>query len=409
MTPTLGDIFRAHGEDYLTRATATLSKAQRIALVNIATCRTPALGTHLYICSHCEDKRLAYDSCRDRHCPACLAGKSREWLRERMTELLPVPYFHMVFTVPEEVAALALGNKALLYDALLRASADTLLAVARKRLNARLGFLSVLHTWSQTLQHHPHVHCVVPGGGLSLDWTTWIPARSETFFLPVAVLSKVFRAKLTDRLQRYFRNGKLEFAGTTAHLHDPDAFQRWLIKLRKLPWVVYAKAPFGSPSHVLRYLAAYTHRVAIGNKRIIRFDEKTVTFRYRDRKLPERHRCMTLSAEEFIRRFLLHVLPQNFVRIRYYGFLGNPIRQDTLAHCRTLLGATDDLQEPQLGPSTALPDSQGEVRDGAPCTRCKLGYLSLAASVGPRPFAFRIFFANLHLPDQLPPRPHDTS
>lgn len=340
--PSVGEVLRRFGPAFLAKHGSGLGKAQRIALHNLAVCRTPFLGGHLYRCDSCGHERIAYDSCRDRHCPACQAYKSREWLRDRARELLPTKYFHVVFTVPETVAALALGNKKIVYSLLLRCVGDTLCEVAAnpKRLGAQLGFMAVLHTWSQTLQHHPHVHCVVPGGGLAFDGSRWISSRPK-FLLPVRVLSRVFRAKFIDALRHAAHNGDLRFGGSTADLAEPEEFERWLSSLRRTAWVVYSKRPFGSAIHVLKYLAAYTHRVAISNRRIVSLDAAGVTFRYRDRTAPGRSRLMRLDGGEFIRRFLLHVLPQGFTRIRYYGFMANRVRKEKLKHCRRLLGGAE--------------------------------------------------------------------
>jgi len=306
-TLSVGDVFRAHGAAFIAERAASVTKAQRITIDRLATCRTAALGGHIYRCDACGFERIGYNSCRNRHCPGCLAYRSAKWLADRVEELLPVPYFHVVFTVPETVAALALGNKEVVYGILFKAAGRALVEVAKTRLDAQIGALAVLHTWSQTLTHHPHVHCVAPGGGLSADRSRWIRSKPN-FLLPVRVLSKVFRGKFLDGLRRAHAKGELRFGGSTSRLADPAEFERWVWGLRKTDWVVYAKKPFGSPEQVLKYLARYTHRVAISNRRLVAMTETTVTLRHRDRDAPDRTRSLTLKAGEFVRRFLLHVL-----------------------------------------------------------------------------------------------------
>jgi len=304
----------------------------------IARCRTAALGGHRDQCPQCGHQAISYNSCRNRHCPKCQTAARNQWVAKRQTEVLPVGYFHVVFTLPHELSALALQNKKEIYRLLLQASADTLLEVAAnpKHLGAAIGFLSILHTWGQNLLHHPHVHCVVPGGGISPDQTRWIPS-APNFLVPVPVLKIVFRAKVRDGLKRLFRAGKLVFAGQLTGLSTRKAFFDFLDPLCEKEWVVYAKAPFRGPDHLLQYLARYTHRVAISNHRIIAFDGESVTFRWKDYAHGNKKRKMTISGDEFLRRFLLHTLPRGFVRIRFFGFLAGPRRSKMLQLARQLL------------------------------------------------------------------------
>jgi hypothetical protein len=304
----------------------------------ITACRTVALGGHVEQCDNCGATRIAYNSCRNRHCPKCQGLARLQWLAERQAELLPVPYFHVVFTLPAAVGEIAFQNKAIVYAILFRAAAETLATIAAdpKHLGAQLGATMVLHTWGQTLQHHPHVHCVVPGGGPSLDGTRWIACRAG-FFLPVRVLSRLFRRLFLRELENAFGADKLRFFSNLANLAEPRAFARRLRELRRLDWVVYAKPPFGGPEQVLAYLGRYTHRVAIANSRLISLSDGKVRFTWKDYRADGKTKVMTLAADEFIRRFLLHALPDGFHRIRYYGFLANGGRSDHLARCRQLL------------------------------------------------------------------------
>jgi hypothetical protein len=336
----VAEVFRQYTEAYLAKYGA--SPEQRRVLRDIQNCRTAVLGGHVERCDHCGHQKISYNSCRNRHCPKCQGPARAQWTRAREAELLPVPYFHVVFTLPETLGPLALQNKAIVYNALFQAVSQTLLEVAAnpKHLGARIGFLAVLHTWGQNLMNHPHIHCVVPSGGLSMDGTAWVPGR-EDFFLPVQVLSLVFRGKFIDLLKRAYRRGDLEFHGGLAGLADPAAMEDLLNKSVKHRWVVYAKRPFSGPQTVLKYLARYTHRVAISNGRLLRLENGQVTFRWRDYAHGNRQRTMTLEATEFIRRFLLHVLPSGFMRIRYYGFMSNRWRKERFARCRELL---EDLQ-----------------------------------------------------------------
>jgi hypothetical protein len=332
----LAGIFRQYGPAY--RQAHKLPLHQHRLMQAIETCRTPALGGVVEWCDHCQYTHIQYRSCRNRHCPKCQGLARAKWLEQRKAELLPVEYFHVVFTVPEPIANLAFYNKEVVYDILFRATAETLLTIAGdpQRLGVEIGFFAVLHSWGQNLHFHPHLHCVVPGGGLSPDGERWIPARRK-FLLPVKVLSRLFRRLLLEALQKAYAEGKLQFFGDLEALRDPAAFARFLAPLEKMEWVVYAKAPFGGPQHVLEYLGRYTHRVAISNSRLLALEDDRVSFAWKDYRAPQQpHKVMTVSAEEFIRRFLQHALPSGFQRIRYYGFLANCHRAAKLNLCRQL-------------------------------------------------------------------------
>jgi Putative transposase/Transposase zinc-binding domain len=345
----VADVFRRYGNAYRHTQAASLSTAQQRVMRAIETCRTATLGGHVEQCDHCDYRRICYNSCRNRHCPKCQALARAAWIEDRQAELLDTQYFHVVFTVPEAIAALAAQNKALVYGLLFRTAATTLRTIAAdpQHLGAEIGFFAVLHTWGQTLLHHPHVHCVVPGGGLSADGTHWIPCRPG-FFLPVRVLSRLFRRLFLEALQHAFEAGALRFTASLDALQDPQAFADYLAPVRAAEWVVYAKPPFGGPRQVLDYVGRYTHRVAIANHRLLAIDDGQVRFRWKDYR-DGRSKTMTLAAEEFIRRFLLHVLPEGFHRIRYYGFLGNRDRHEKLAHCQHLLG----MAPPEVPPGEA--------------------------------------------------------
>jgi hypothetical protein len=361
----VADIVRQYGTRFIETHRAWLTAQHLRVLRAIAHCRTAALGAHLDRCAACGHRVISYNSCRNRHCPKCLTHARDQWLAERERELLPVGYAHVVFTLPHALAALALQNKRVVYDLLFQASATTLLEVARtpKHLGAALGFLSVLHTWGQTLLHHPHVHCVVPAGGLSPDGTRWVHAR-PSFFLPVKVLSRVFRGKVVAGLIEAFRAGALTLPKDLQRLTDESAFRTWLRTLYRHDWIVYAKPPFGGPSHVLHYLARYTHRVAISNHRLVDVRDDQVTFRWKDYRDGSQVRLMTLSAEEFLRRFCLHVLPKGFVRIRFYGFLAPRCRTEALSRCQRALDAS-----PAPAP-TAPPADTPKPMSLPPCPRC---------------------------------------
>jgi Putative transposase/Transposase zinc-binding domain len=352
----VADIFRAAGPAWRAAHAGHISLAQLKVMSAIETCRTAALGGHIEGCEACGHRRIAYNSCRNRHCPKCQAAAAREWLAAREADLLPVGYFHVVFTVPAEIADIAFHNKAVIYDLLFRAASETMLTIAadRDHLGARIGITAVLHTWGSAMTHHPHIHMVVPGGGISLDGERWISSR-PAFLLPVRVLSKLFRRLFLTRLHELHREGRLHFFGDQVELDDRRAFQRFLAPLQKKNWLVYAKPPFAGPEAVLAYLSRYTHRVAISNRRLISFDETGVTFRYKDyrRDGAERQRTMTLAADEFIRRFLLHVLPRGFHRIRHYGLLATAGRKANVARARTLLAAPEPSGTEQLAPEPA--------------------------------------------------------
>jgi hypothetical protein len=336
----VADVFRRHGDAYRQRHADGLGRAQLRVMRAIELCRTAALGGHTEQCDACSHIRISYNSCRNRHCAKCQALARAAWLEARRADLLPVPYFHVVFTIPEPVAALALQNKRVVYDILFRSTAATLRTIAAdpRHLGAEIGFVALLHTWGQTLQFHPHLHCIVPGGGLAPDSERWVTCRPG-FFLPVRVLSSLFRRLFLEALDQAFRAGELVFRGTLAELDDADRFAGLLRAARGIDWVVYAKPPFGGPEHVLEYLGRYTHRVAIANSRLTGIGDDTVSFRWKDYRHHDRQKIMTLDAGEFIRRFLLHVLPEGFQRIRHYGLLGNRGRESKLARCRQLLDA----------------------------------------------------------------------
>ena len=370
----LADIFRQHGPAY--RARHRLPREHLRVMRAVETCRTAALGGHVESCGHCGHQRIAYNSCRNRHCPKCQTLARQQWLDRRKQELLPIPYFHLVFTIPPSVAGLALQNKKTVFDILFRTSAQTLLTIAAdpKHLGATIGFFSILHTWGQNLLFHPHVHCVVTGGGLAPDGECWIRSRPH-FFLSVRVLSRLFRHLFLAALDQAFIRGQLQFYGALAHLDQTGSFEKYLEPAKQAEWVVYAKPPFGSPSHVIEYLGRYTHRVAICNQRLLAMDQEQVTFQYKDYRsqYPQRSRAMRLPAEEFLRRFLLHVLPSGFQKIRHYGLFSNRYRVQNLAACRALL----------LGPRSELLPSHAQVEEvratiietAARCPRCGVGWM----------------------------------
>jgi Putative transposase/Transposase zinc-binding domain len=354
----VADIFRRYGEAYRQKHGASLSTAQRRVMTAIEVCRTAALGGHLEHCDSCAYERPCYDSCRDRHCPKCQSLARAEWVEKRKVEILPTPYFHVVFTLPEPIAAIAYQNKGVVYGILFRATAETLSTIAAdpEHLGAEIGFFAVLHSWGQNLLFHPHLHCVVPGGGIAPDGSRWISCRPR-FFLPVRVLSCLFRRLFLTYLEEAFDAGKLKFFSSLEALRDPEVFLRHLDPVRDVKWVVYAKAPFAGPQQVVDYVGRYTHRVAISNHRILEIEDGQVKFQWRDYRDHNQQKIMTLSAEEFIRRFLLHVLPSGFHRIRYYGFLGNRYRKEKLEHCRQLLGMT------LPNPSSSQPQPDEDYRD----------------------------------------------
>ena len=341
MRPTgleVAEVFRRFGPAYRRAHAAALSRAQLRVMSAIELCRTAALGGHVERCDDCGALRIAYNSCRNRHCGKCQSLARAQWLEDRQAELLNCQYFHVVFTLPEPIAAIAYQNKRLLYDLLFQVTSQTLQAIAAdpKHLGAQIGFLAILHTWGQNLLYHPHLHCVVPGGGLSPDGSRWVGCR-RNFFLSVRVLARLFRGLFLEQLQLAFDAGELNFFGALEPLRSPSAFARYLAQTRQSDWVVYAKPPFGGPQQVLDYLGRYTHRVAISNNRLLRISEDTVTFRWKDYRNHRPHSVMRLSGEEFCRRFLLHVLPEGLQRIRHYGLLSNRHAHTKLHRCRELL------------------------------------------------------------------------
>jgi len=375
----LADVFRSLDLDSLEESGTVLSAAQRRVLRDITQCRTAALGGHLGQCDQCGHQQIAYNSCRNRHCPKCQAAARAKWLDERAADLLPVGYYHVVFTLPDQLSSLALQNKRAVYGLLFKAASETLSEIAAdpKHLGAEIGFLAVLHTWGQTLQHHPHLHCVVPGGGLSPDHSKWIACR-KGFFLPVKVLSRLFRRKFVAGLRQMFKAGKLRCAGPLA---QKSQFEKLLDDLSRIEWVVYAKPPFGSPEQVLKYLARYTHRVAISNHRLMELKDGRVSFSYKDYAAGNVTKTMALDAVEFARRFLLHVLPVGFVRIRHYGFLANRCRRERVDLCRRLLAAASP--QPVTGDATKF-ESDPEVQaEALVCPECKQGRMVIVSRVAP--------------------------
>jgi Putative transposase/Transposase zinc-binding domain len=347
----VADIFRAHGQAWRRTQRARLSLGQLKVMSAIEQCRSAALGGHVLRCRACEHVEIAYNSCRNRHCPKCQASAARHWLEARQAELLPVEYYHVVFTLPAPISAIAYYNKAVIYGLLFDIAAETLRTIAAdpRHLGAQIGATLVLHTWGSALTHHPHVHGIVPGGGLSRDGERWVACRPG-FFLPVRVLSRRFRRRFLEALEKVYRSGQLQFFGEYAALADATAFADWLTLLREGEWVVYAKRPFAGPAAVLAYLSRYTHRVAISNRRLIALDERGVTFRWKDYRAKgrTRYKTMTLGSDEFMRRFLLHVLPSGFHRIRHYGLIANAGRKENLARARVLLHVGPDANpEPQ--------------------------------------------------------------
>lgn len=368
----VADIFRDHGPAWRTANGGHISLDQLKVMSSIEQCRTAALGGHVARCADCSAEHIAYNSCRNRHCPKCQSGAAKAWLAAREAELLLVGYFHLVFTLPKLIADIAYQNKRAIYNLLMRASADTAIKIAAdpKHLGAQVGITSVLHTWGSAMTHHPHVHMIVPGGGLSPDGMRWIPCRPN-FFLPVRVLSRLFRRLFLEGLAKLHRAGHLRFFGDHAGLTDPIAFDVMLAPLRKIDWVVYAKEPFAGPKAVLNYLSRYTHRIAISNSRLLRADANGVTFRVKNYRVdgPRRYTTMTLAPGEFIRRFLIHVLPQGQHRIRHYGFLGNGRRAANVATIRELLRA--EVSDQDKSPRSTADSADDQPRTLAlPCPHC---------------------------------------
>ena len=366
----VADVFRQHEQESPERWDRTLSFDQIRAFRDICACQTAELGAHLQQCDHCSHEIIAFNSCRNRHCPKCQAGAREKWLAARSQELLPVPYCHVVFTLPAQLSTLAFRNPQVVYSLFFRAVSETLLTIAAdpRRLGAHIGFLAVLHTWNQKLLYHPHLHCLIPAGGISPDGTRWIRSRKR-FFLPVRVLRRMFRGKFLALLGAAFRNKRLRFPGRLGSLSNPTEFDRLVRKLRSIEWVIYAKPPLGA-DHVIRYLARYTHRVAISNGRLIDFSDGKVTLRWRDSADANQQKLMTISSAEFVRRFLLHVLPRGFVKIRHFGFLSNRNRKISLPLCRVLLPANEITSR---DPSTS--SCQGK------CPICRTGILRTIALI----------------------------
>lgn len=366
----VADIIRSFHSGAAGTAGLMMSCLQRRVLRALSACRSAGLGGHVDRCDHCNHRAISYNSCRNRHCPKCQAMAGAQWFEQRRRDLLPTHYFHVVFTLPAEVARIALANKRIVYNILFRAASETLITVAAdpKHLGARIGFLAILHTWGQTLMHHPHVHCVVPGGGLSLDSEQWVASR-PTFFLPVKVLSQVFRGKFLDYLGRAYRGGELRLTHSLEELAEPSRFKALLAHLRNKPWVVYAKPPMAGPEQVLKYLARYTHRVAIANSRLVSSSDGQVRFRYKDYTKAGKQRVMALGVAEFLRRFLMHVLPRGFVRIRHYGLLANRCRRANVARCRELACAAG------MVPSrcTTEPVDTDTITRRPRCPQCEIG------------------------------------
>jgi Putative transposase/Transposase zinc-binding domain len=387
----VADIFRLHGDAFRAAHKGSLPPAHQAVMAAITQCRTAELGGHVEECDTCGNQRICYDSCRNRHCPKCQSLARAQWIDSRKAELLDTPYFHVVFTLPEEIAAIALQNKSLVYGLLFQATAETLCTIAAdpKHLGAEIGFFAVLHTWGQNLMHHPHLHCVVPGGGLSPDRQRWIACRPD-FFLPVRVLSRYFRRRFLELFLQAFEEGALKFFGILEPLRERQKFLAYVEPVQRKEWVVYAKAPFAGPEQVLDYVGRYTHRVAISNNRLLSLKDSQVTFKWKDYRDGDAQKTMTLSAEEFIRRFLLHVLPCGFHRIRYYGFMGNRCRQASLETCRRLLDMSPP--SPSSGNDPSLITATVDYRDRyetltgkslRECPFCHQGHMIVLAILAP--------------------------
>ena len=383
----VADVFRRYGQTYRDQHGASMSAQQRRVMAAIQACRTAALGGHLERCDQCGHERNCFNSCRDRHCPKCQSLARAQWIEDRQAELLEVPYFHVVFTVPEEIGTIAYQNKEVIYGILFHATAETLRIIAAdpQHLGAQIGFFAVLHTWGSNLIHHPHLHCVVPGGGLSPDGQRWVSCRPG-FFLPVRVLSRLFRRLFLQSLQKVFDAGKLHFFAALEPLRESPAFIQLLARAKASAWVVYAKRPFAGSQQVLDYVGRYTHRVAISNNRLVDIENGQVSFQWKDYRNGSAVKTMTLSADEFIRRFLLHVLPNGFQRIRYYGFLGNRYRKQKLDQCRRLLGTPPPAQH-----ATAIESDyrdRYEILTGCSlrqCPQCQIGHMVLIGILSKSP------------------------
>jgi hypothetical protein len=383
----VADIVRACGSAYLARYGKGTFPEQKRVLRDIVACRTAALGGHVKKCDQCGHIEVFYDSCRNRHCPKCQAAARAEWMEARAQDLLEtVEYYHAVFTLPETLGPVALQNRRVVYGLLFRSVAETLQTIAKdpKHLGAEIGFLAILHTWGQRLNHHAHIHCVIPGGGLSFDEQRWIPCR-KNFFLPVRVLSALFQGKFLSYLKEAFQKGTLSFHGQLQSLAHPNPWRQFLRSLRQHDWVVYTKPPFGGAHQVLKYLARYTHRVAISNQRLISLEEGKVRFWWKDYRNGHKQHTMTLDAVEFIRRFLLHVLPHGFMRIRYYGFLANRKRREKLALCRRLLGLAEHPTPCVPEPPKLQDDESVNCDPSTLCPLCKTGRMVEVETIHPQP------------------------
>jgi hypothetical protein len=369
----VADVFRQYGERFLSRRGRRVSPRQRQALRHIGACGTAAMGGHIEQCDSCEQRSIAFNSCRDRNCPKCQSAARDRWLAARAAELLPVAHGHAVFTVVAQLRPLALQNQRVFYNLLFRAASESLLETAAQErlLGARIGVLAVLHTWSQSLMDHPHLHCLIPAGGLSADNSRWI-GRPQKFFLPVKLLSRKFRAKMLALLAAAFQRRELELHGRLAELREPARFTAWLEQLKRIAWVVHLKKPLRRSDHVLQYLARYTYRSAISNGRLVSLDNDRVRFRWRNSRQGDRRETMSLEADEFIRRFLLHVVPRGFVKIRYFGLWANRHRSARLAHCRELLAASDQADEP-----AAILTAEQRRAVERRCPLCRLGLLRI--------------------------------
>ena len=387
----VADVFRKGGSTFLDRYEKSLSLEQHRALRAITLCRTKALGKHVEACNRCGYVKQAYNSCRNRHCPKCQASARADWLDARAADLLPVPYFHVVFTLPEQLGPVALQNPRVVYGILFRAAWETLRDLTRdpRHLGAKIGMLAVLHTWGSNLMHHPHIHCVVPGGGVSLDGERWVPAkgsknRQKPFFLPVRVVSSVFRGKFIQHLKSAYRSGKVQFHGRLVNLNQPERFEQFLNEAVKTDWVVFCKRPFGGPRQVLKYLARYTHRVAISNGRLLELKGDRIRFQWKDYRDGQKTKTMELTTLEFMRRFLLHVLPLGFVRIRHFGFLSNRDRAKKIQQCRTLLGVqqepTPAIQHAERVDETCTQEPEAS---SMACPECHMGRLATTSIQGP--------------------------
>ena len=386
MTPPrleVADVIRSCYDEFLGRFGKGLTSQQRRAIDDLASCRTAALGGHVLKCPQCGHRQIAYNSCGNRHCPKCQGTAAARWLEMQAADLLPTPYFHVVFTLPRVLGPIALENPHRVYGLLMRAAAETLLTLAAdpKHLGAKIGVLATLHTWGQNLQLHPHVHCIVTGGGLSLDESRWI-SGSDDFFLPFQVLSRVFRGKFLAGLRKLFTRGQLHFAGKLTALSRPEQFNRLLSESVRTDWVVHVKPPLGGPETVLKYLARYTHKTAISNRRLVSLEDGQVCFRWKDYAHGRQWRTMKLSATEFVRRFLMHVLPSGFVRVRHYGILANRHRQQKLALCRDLLGVEATSQEDVPAP-LATPEHDSPVTPTKVCPVCGAGRMIVIAEFPP--------------------------